>query len=300
MKKFLISALACLMLFFNLAGTTGKVFAATGAPIAENLELRTYRNTSVSGTLSAYDPEDDVINFEITTVPIKGKISLEANGSFIYTPDDGKKGRDYFGYKALDSMGNYSQEATVIIRIEKQKSNLVYSDMKDRAAEYAAVFLSENDIFTGEKIGNNFCFQPDKQVSRGEFLSMCMLVADTPLVKGVLSTGFTDDETIPFWLKEYVATAAIQGINNSNELQYFEAESSISISEAMQILNDALRLNDVSYIDISTEAETSGLQACMNLSASGIIDKNIVAEDYLNREDAALMLYKAMETMALR
>ena len=93
--------------------------AEGSAPAAENLELRTYRNVSVGGRLKAFDPDGDVVSYSITTDPVK----LEENGCFVYTPRENKRGRDYFGYKAVDSEGNLSQEATVIIRIEKQKSS---------------------------------------------------------------------------------------------------------------------------------------------------------------------------------
>ena len=89
------------------------------APVAENLEISTLRDKTVEGVLSALDPEGDVAQFIVTTDPIKGEINLEADGTFKYTPREGKKGRDYFGYKAVDSEGNVSQEATVIIKIIK-------------------------------------------------------------------------------------------------------------------------------------------------------------------------------------
>ena len=59
---------------------------ATGtgsAPIAENLDISTYRNTSVGGQLKATDPDGDIMKFEITTSPIKGEIVLKENGSFV-------------------------------------------------------------------------------------------------------------------------------------------------------------------------------------------------------------------------
>ena len=115
----MLSVIGFLMLIFMCAGFILPAQALGTAPIAENLELTTFRNTSVNGTLSAYDPECDVCSYEITTNPVKGEIVVEENGGFIYTPGEGKKGRDYFGYKAIDSEGNVSQEATVIIRIEK-------------------------------------------------------------------------------------------------------------------------------------------------------------------------------------
>jgi len=121
MKKIMLSLLACLMAFSMCAGLCAPVFAEGTAPVAENFEFKTYRNTPFYGALSANDIEDDVVYFEITTHPVKGNIKIEANGSFVYTPCENKKGRDYFGYKAIDAQGNVSQEATVIIRIEKQK-----------------------------------------------------------------------------------------------------------------------------------------------------------------------------------
>jgi hypothetical protein len=36
------------------------------------------------------------------------------------------------------------------------------------------MWLKEQGIFTGSTIGGNFCFSPDKSVSRGEFLVMVM------------------------------------------------------------------------------------------------------------------------------
>ena len=108
--------------------------SAAGAPVAENLELNTYRNVSVGGRLSAVDPEGDTVTFEITTEPGKGTVELTKDGRFVYTPDKDRRGRDYFGYRAVDSEGNASQEATVIIRISKQKTQTFYSDMAgDRA-----------------------------------------------------------------------------------------------------------------------------------------------------------------------
>lgn len=120
MKSVMLTAIICLMLISACAGFAVPAAALGNAPIAENLEISVGRNLSVNGTLSAYDPEDDVVSYVITTKPIKGEIVIAEDGNFSYTPKEGKKGRDYFGYKAVDSQGNLSQEATVIIKIEKQ------------------------------------------------------------------------------------------------------------------------------------------------------------------------------------
>ncbi len=263
MKNFFISFLAFSLVLSLFCGTADPAFAEGSAPIAENLEIKTYRNTSVSGTMSAYDPEGDVVSFEISTKPVKGNISLEPNGSFIYTPYEGKKGRDYFGYKAVDSQGNYSQEATAVIRIEKQKKGVEYSDMENRAGEYAASVLSAKEIFTAEKIGDKYCFNPDKPVSRGEFVEMCASI-----------TGKEKNE------------------NMGDDL--------LSEAEAQQILNEMMELNDVEYIETNLEIDRAEMQACMNLNSVGIIDTISQGDNQLDREKAALMLVKAMEIIENR
>lgn len=301
-RKFLV-IFTLLMAVLMCSGLAYPALAAGSAPVAENLELRTYRNVSVSGQLSAFDPENDVVSYEITTQPVKGYIELATDGSFVYTPGDGKKGKDYFGYKATDAEGNVSQEATAIIKIEKQKKELSYSDMKGSAGEYAALLLAEEDVFVGEQIGGQYCFYPEKELSRGEFLSMCMIVADRPLASAVMNTGFGDDEDIPLWMKPYVAATVMNGLDENGGAggeKCFQPNMPITRAEAVVMLNKALDINDVSYIALDETMEPETARACANLSASGIIPEGELMEETLNRVDAAELLSKALELMSRR
>ena len=266
MKKLSLSVLLCVLFIGMSVGFGTKACALGSAPVAENLNINTYRNTSVNGILSAYDPEDDVVSYIITTNPVKGEIHVEANGEFIYTPKEGKKGRDYFGYKAIDSEGNYSQEATVIIKIISSKT-IEYKDMENRAGEYAAVTLNKEQIFTGENLGSFFYFGPDKSVSNSEFVAMCGLALE--------------DSTV---LEEYMS----------------EPESTITKAQAALMLNEAMKLNDVDYFKIELDAEEPVVQACMNLGAAGVMTLTCDTEDLLTREDAAIMLVKALEIVRNR
>ena len=54
--------------------------AEGNAPVAQNLELTTYRNVSVGGRLTAVDPDGDTLTFQITTEPTKGEIELTDDG----------------------------------------------------------------------------------------------------------------------------------------------------------------------------------------------------------------------------
>ncbi len=288
MKRAVLSAAAFLLMLALCAALSVPAWAEGCAPVAQNLELKTYRNLSVGGTLKAYDPDGDVVGFEITTHPVKGTLKLEEDGSFVYTPRENKRGKDYFGYKAVDAEGNRSQEATAIIRIEKQKSAVRYEDMRGRGGEFAATELCEAGVFVGEKLGGHYCFCPDRAVTRGEFLQMATLACGRPVLDGVLSTGYADDDSMSDWTKSLVATAAMEAAGSRSDA--FEAETLISLGEAARMLDRMLGLYDVSGEDASDET----MRSCMNLSAVGILDDDAVGDRLLTREAAAILLEKTM------
>ena len=302
MKRIIISASAVILAMFMFAGLAEPGYAEGSAPVAENLELETYRGVSVGGKVSAYDPDGDAVSFEISTEPVKGSIELGEDGSFVYTPRENKRGRDCFGYRATDSESNVSQEATVIIRIEKQKKDVFYSDMIGSADGYAAAVLSERGIFTGEQLGGIYCFSPDKTVSRGEFLSMCMQLSGEPVFSGVVSTGYADDSEIPGWMKGYVATAAMCGIESGHggeAGQVFDALSPITRAEAAAMLDRALNVTRVSYVPLDSALDADTAQACANLSACGV-DASGASGEALSRAAAARMLSSALALLDRR
>lgn len=291
MKRIIMSVTALIMALLLAAGIALPAEAAGVMPIAENLELCTYRNTSVGGTLTAYDPDGGELLFEISTKPVKGDITLEDNGSFVYTPFRDKKGRDYFGYRVSDAEGNISQEATVLITIQKNKPCIEYSDMKGSGAEYAAVLLCEKGLYTGKKVCGRYQFCPEEAVSRGEFLSMCMELTGSSAISGVVRTGFSDDESIPLWMKGYVAAAAMDGYAAAgNE---FSPDAPITPAEAALMLRNAMALESVSYMPLDEELEPVFAQACADLSAYGIAEKLPVSAETLTRAEAALLLCEA-------
>ena len=301
MKRTFISLLLLIILGLCVSQPAGAELEAS-LPIAENLELKTYRNVSVGGKLKGYDPQGGELKFVLCTEPVKGTVELEEDGSFVYTPKEGKKGRDYFGYKVSDSEGRLSQEATVIIRLEKQKNDVFYPDMQGRAEEYSAVLLSEKDIITGQKLGGMYCFEPDSPVSLGEFVSLSMLVSDK-ITPAVLSTGYGDDSAIPVWMKPYAAAAAMSGAYSGktiNEELVFGPDTNITKAEAALILDRALGISKVSYIASEDAVFDETVQACINLESCGIIEESSLSEDILTRADMAAMLAAALALMENR
>ena len=296
MRRYIALIMACLAL-------CALVFPAAAdncAPVAENFEFETYRGVSFGGELNAVDPDGDALSFEITTQPRKGTIELKDDGSFVYSPAEGKRGRDYFGYKAIDAQGNRSQEATVIIRLVKNKS-VSYADMDGEASYCSAVRLAECGAFIGKQIGGDYYFEPQKTLTRGEFVSMCLCVTGADVLSGVISTGFCDDDSIPDRQRAYVASAVRDGVVRGKagaSGAVFDAGADISRAEAGVMLDRLLKLTNAAG-SVGT-AETWASQAAANLDACGIMDGASLDSAALTRAEAADMLAAAMDVLSKR
>ena len=62
------------------------------------------------------DADGDLLTAVLSTGTLYGDLSLQANGSFSYTPDTGFSGQDLFTYQAYDGVA-YSNEVTVTINV---------------------------------------------------------------------------------------------------------------------------------------------------------------------------------------
>ena len=287
-------ALALTVPVFAAAPETAPEADAGCAPVAQNLEIETYRGIAVGGKLEAADPDGDVAGFEITTPPVKGSVTLGEDGCFVYTPVAGKRGRDYFGYRATDAKGNVSQEATVIIRLKKQEGTQCYADMAENGAHYAALRLAEEGVFCGRTVAGQMLFEPEEPVSRTDFLAMCMAAAGDRLLSGVTRTGFADDEAIAVWAKPFVATALMDGVVSGCAAPggaVFRPEDAISGYEAAAVLDRLLCLTDVTLPEADAVPAWAA-QSAANMQACDLLRED-AGNDVLTRAEAAVMLLGA-------
>jgi hypothetical protein len=277
-------------------------------PIAENLEFTTFRGVSLTGSFKGLDPDGDALTFEITGMPKKGAVVPGEGGEFVYTPKDGSKGKDTFSYVAVDVNGGVSQSATVTVSIKKQATKTSYADMEDNTAHYAALVLAEEGVFIGEKLGGEYFFRPSEPVSRGEFLAMCLSVTGAETLDGITKTGFSDDNSIPLWVKPYVSAALMQGIvggyRDSLGRLVFAPQAPVTFSEAAVILNKALGITDVTGVAaLDTETVPAWAQsAAVNLVSCKILPSGLagIASNSVTRADAAKMLVASAELLAAR
>ncbi len=226
------------------------------APVAEDSAAETYKNLPSTGQLKVTDPEGQPMTFTILRQPRRGTVTISEDGAFTYTPKKNKVGTDSFVYTATDPAGKVSREATVTITILKPTDAAQYTDTLGRECRFAAEWMRHTGIFTGESLAENPCFSPDREVSRGEFVTMLVKALDIPPEETLTVTGYTDE--IPTWLQPYLAAAMRSGLTEClKDQQTFGAHQAITAGEAAAMVRSALDTEAV-FAQISDEPLTRG------------------------------------------
>jgi len=274
-------------------------------PTAEDSALETYKNIANTGELRASDPEDGTLTYTLMEAPKRGTVELHGDGTFTYTPNENKVGKDSFTFTVTDDAGNTSETAKVSIRIKKPTDKTTYADMSNDSDAFAAMWMKEEGLFSGSSIGGNLCFSPDDAVDRGEFLVMVMKLVDAEANTEQVSSGFADEAQTPDWLRPYLTAALrngmISGIS-AEEGVVFQSASEMTKAEAAVMLQNILQLpaNETQAV-FSTEDHSSipvwAAEAAAALSQAGIQMELSSGTDVLTRRDAARILYHVNQLM---
>lgn len=259
------------------------------SPVAVDSTIETYKNMSNEGTLKVSDPEGQSLTFTLTRQPKRGTITIREDGSFLYTPKKNKVGTDSFTYTATDPAGHVSREATVTVQILKPNDAETYADTVGADYRFEAEWLRNTGLFVGEQIGGKSCFQPQKAVSRGEFLTMLVKTLDIEVDEKATYTGFTDE--IPSWLRPYLAAALRSGITaNWPHGEVFGANEPISGMEAALLTQNAL---DLTVTTLAGKDEESAIPSWAVTAMNAMADNGLeVSTGDLTRAQAAKMLYQ--------
>lgn len=278
-------------------------------PVVENGTLETYRNIANTGTLTASDPENGTMTFTVVEQPKRGTVELHEDGTYTYTPNENKVGKDRFTFTATDNAGNTSQEGEILIQIKKPTDTQTYADMEKDTDAFNAMWLKEQGLFTGSEVGGNLCFEPEKAVSRGEFLVMAMGVVNAKADDSLMTTGFADEADTPEWLQPYIVSALADGMisgTRSDDGVRFMPQADLTKAEAAVMLQNMLRLpasasQPVAAFDQTDVIPAWASEAAAALSASGIHLEMATESECLSRRDAANILYQVsriLETKA--
>jgi len=145
----------------NLATVTITVNPADGgdesneSPVATNDSYTVDEDDSLSVAAAAgvlandSDPESDPLTASLTGQPSNGSLSLNADGSFTYTPDANFSGQDSFSYRANDGT-NTSNQATVQITVNPvDEQNELFGEVTPGSFEDSGLLGIRTDLVAG-------------------------------------------------------------------------------------------------------------------------------------------------------
>ena len=262
------------------------------APIAEDMAVETYKNLELQGNLKVRDPEGQALNYTVIRQPKRGDVTIHSDGSFTYTPKKNKVGIDSFVFTATDPAGKVSRESTVTITILKPADSMQYSDTRGTSCRFTAEWMKNSGIFAGENLAGNPCFNPQQEVTRGEFITMLVKALEIPAEEEIALTGYEDE--IPGWLRPYLTAAVRSGLTaNLPDQKNFGADTVITGAEAAVMLSNALDLQAKTTQTVSALEQTAPDWA--NHALLALAENEITLGEVLTRSDAANALYKAMQ-----
>lgn len=246
-------------------------------PTAQDSEFSTYKNIPGTVPLTASDPEGDALTVTIVDAPKRGDVTIQADGTVLYTPKENKVGKDSFTYTVTDTAGNVSEVATVRVTIQKPSDKQTYGDMQDDPDLLAATWLREAGIFSGKTVAGQLLFGPEETVTRGEFIAMCAGLTGLVETDQTVSSGFADEADTPAWLGPYVTQALrcgyLTGVPTDQGLS-LDPDSAITQTAALEMVSGLV-----------SQADGETLQA----------DFAQLGEEPLTRRQAAQLLYAAQQ-----
>lgn len=287
-----------------IASSLSTASAAGNIPIAQEIKAETYVEIPIEIELQAMDTDNDIVLYQLTEEPRLGTANIQGN-ILSYSPG-AKAGKDKFSYTVVDAEGNTAQAAQITIEVQKNRAKLTYSDMVGNPAHYAAIYLAEKGIMTGESIGGCSFFRPTQTVTRSEFIAMAASIAELP-IEPTEQTDFADDAGLSPWAKPFVSTAAASGLVNGYQttggLNEIRGQNPITLAEASVIVNNLLSesMDGLQFTLADTHSDMdwarSAISSLDRLDILSPLTTMQSDDSPITRQDACEMLYRAMRLM---
>ena len=271
----------------------------TDPPVAEDTEFETYKNVANNGQLKFSGGAEGKMRFTITKEPKRGTITIAEDGTFLYTPNKNKVGKDSFRFTVTDAAGGTSNEATVSVRILKPTDAATYADLDGDIDQFEAMWLQNSGLYAGKALAGQSCFEPNQAVSRGDFLVMVMELADIQPDCSVAASGFTDETDAPAWMRPYLTAALRSGIVTgiqSDAGLVFQPNEPITCAQAAVLLQNVLNLPQPETTEVFAADPVVPAWAERSVNALSHARICLDCADYdrpLTRREAANLLYAA-------
>ncbi len=138
----------------NTATISITVHAINDLPAAHNANFDTSEDAAVNGQLSASDIDGDTLSYALVSQVNNGTVTVNANGTFTYTPAENWNGTDTFTFKANDSSAD-SNVATINITVN------AVNDIPTAADQFVSVdagFAYNGQLTAADQEGDSISF----------------------------------------------------------------------------------------------------------------------------------------------
>jgi len=152
--------------------------AINDAPVAQNLNLETNEDTSVSFELLAHDVDEDALSFDIVSNPRHGTLIHNGSNQWIYTPFEQFSGTDRFTYRPFDGSvhGNHGSVQVSILEVNdapivqsstfrlKEDGNIAIKLIASDPDGDSLTFSITSEPANGKLLGNgpNYTYTPSQ------------------------------------------------------------------------------------------------------------------------------------------
>jgi VCBS repeat-containing protein len=126
-------------------------------PVAGNYSVTTEEDTPVSGQVVGSDADGDALTYALGTGPVNGTVSVNANGSWTYTPAGDFNGADSFTVSVSDGNGGVTT-ATVNVGVTPANDVPVIDPTSpgfDPVAGNYSVTTEEDTPVSGQVVGSD-------------------------------------------------------------------------------------------------------------------------------------------------
>ena len=254
------------------------------APVANNDSYDAYYETDLFvdaayGVLANdTDADGNLLTAVIDSNPSDGSLTLNADGSFLYTPDNGFDGTDSFTYKAYDG-ANYSSAATVTIEVDAGSSpTLSIGDVTGLDEdEGTAVFTVTVSASSNSPVYVDYTTDDGSAEAPADYAT----VYGTAVIEPGQTTTTIEVPIFADGIDEPSETFVVDLSNADN--------ATISDSEGEATITD---VDDPPTISISDAADIEGINLTFTVSLSGPSGK-VITVDYATGEGTAINEYSS-------
>lgn len=265
-------------------------------PVVSDAQLTTVGGIACEGKLSISEPNGDDYVINVITYPSDGFITVSPDGSVVYIPEEGFSGKDSMVFTVTDRFGAVSERATLSIGVEKNESGLYFADMQDDMSHIHAHKMCRDNIMVYRYEKGSYYFDPEKAVSKMDFLVMAMCVSNQNAdIVAVADSAALDDDGLSSGLKGYLSAAAEKGIIRLDNGRFLPYEG-VTVADAAYMISTALKLPKVKDPSVSA-GDKSDLSIHISSAVNaGIIDSSN-PEKVLTKAEVAVILCRMQKYM---